>query len=128
MALKYALNRFSMLFSKPQRGAPSSSRIPFACRRNVWSFRIFDACLRLHLNSELVPLPKSSWLLACLGCSNAVGSRIESKHGSVSNVTSLLHRSSFAALALVLSQPALAQTKSSLFVARETPARAGLAD
>src|SRR6267143_299885 len=128
MALKYALNRFSMLFSKPERGAPSSSRIPFACRRNVWSFRIFDACLRLHLDSALVTLPKSGWLLACSGRSNAVGSGIHPKHGSVSNVTSLLHRSSFAALALMLSQPALAQTKSSPFVERETPARAGLAD
>jgi len=43
-------------------------------------------------------------------------------------VNSLLHRSSFAALALVLSQPALAQTKSSLFVAPEAHVRAGLAD
>lgn len=47
MALKYALNRFSMLFSKPERGAPSSSRIPLRVG-HVWSFRIFDACLRLY--------------------------------------------------------------------------------
>src|SRR6266576_510819 len=71
MALKYALNRFSMLFSKPGRGAPSSSRIPFACQRQVWSFRIFDACL---LNLAHVTMLKSSWLMACSGHSNAVGS------------------------------------------------------
>src|SRR5436305_15307143 len=71
-------------------------------------------------------MPKSSWLMACSGHSNAVGSGIQSKHGSVSNVTSLLPRSSIVALVLIFSQPALAQTKSSRFVAPETHVRAGL--
>src|SRR2546426_605786 len=71
-------------------------------------------------------MPKSSWLMACSGHSNAVGSGIQSKHGSVSNVTSLLHRSSIVALVLMFSQPALAQTKTSPFVAPETHVRASL--
>jgi len=71
-------------------------------------------------------MPKSSWLMACSGHSNAVGSGIQSKHGSVPNVTSLLHRSSIVALVLIFSQPALTQTKSSPFVAPETHVRAGL--
>src|SRR6267143_6592944 len=70
---------------------------------------------------------KSSWLMACSGHSNAVGSGIQSKHGSVSNVTSLLHRSSIVALVLIFSQPALAQTTSP-FVARGTHVRASLSD
>src|SRR5438876_5129027 len=69
---------------------------------------------------------KSSWMMACSGHSNAVCSGIQSKHGSVPNVTSLLHRSSIVALVLIFSQPALAQTKTSPFVAQETHARAGL--
>src|SRR2546421_1743802 len=73
-------------------------------------------------------MPKSSWLMACSGHSNAVGSGIQSKHGSVSNVTSLLHRSSIVALVLMFSQPALAQTKTSPFVAPETHVRASIAD
>jgi len=40
-------------------------------------------------------------------------------------VNSLLHRSSIVALVLMFSQPALAQTKSSPFVARETHVHAG---
>src|SRR6266550_129164 len=71
-------------------------------------------------------MPKSSWLMACSGHSNTVGSGIQSKHWSVSNVTSLLHRSSIVALVLMFSQPALAQTKTSPFVAQETHDRAGL--
>src|SRR5260370_18035059 len=128
MALKYALNRFSMLFSKPGRGAPSSSRIPFASRWQLWSFTIFDARLRLPLDRARVTLPETGWLLASSERPKAVGSGIQSKHGSVSNVTSLLHRSSIVALVLMFSQPALAQTKSSPFVARETHARTGLSD
>ena len=43
-------------------------------------------------------------------------------------MNSLLHRSSMVALVLMSCQPALAQTKSSPFVARDTHVHAGLSD
>jgi beta-glucosidase len=128
MPLKYALNRFSMLFSKPGRGALGWSRNSFERRRQVWRFRIFDACLRLHLDRAHVTFVQIEPLLACSGRPNAVGSGIHPKHWSVSNVTSPWHRSSIVALVLMFSQTAPAQTKSSPFVARVTRVRASLSD